>query len=305
MAPPLVSIVVIFLNAEAYLEEALQSVSAQTVTDWELLLVDDGSTDASAAIAQRWASIEPHRIRLLQHPARANLGMSASRNLGLRHACGEFLLHLDGDDVLERHALETRVSELRERPRAGMVYGPALYWRQWLPNFAEPDTEQELSVAAGQYEPPSLCTHFLTHSAATPQLGAALFRRETLAAVGGSDDAFRGMYEDQVLAIKCAAQVPILVSPHVVSRYRQHPHSACAKAFTDGSHMRDRVRFLSWAEEYFARNAVKDPGIARTLRQQQRKSAASTSRLRIVRAAIARVLPQSALRVARRRMYGD
>ena len=303
MTGPVVSVVVIFLNAEAYLDEAIQSVYKQTLTDWELLLVDDGSSDDSTAIAQRWASAHPDRIRLLHHEDRTNRGMSASRNLGVRHARGEFVCHLDGDDVLQAEALETRVSELRAHPRAQMVYGPALYWRQWSTEAVERDAQQDLTVAPGEHEPPTLCTLFLRHSEATPQLGAALFRRDTLNTLGGSHESFRGMYEDQVLALKFAARAPILVSDRVVSRYRQHAASACATAFSDGTHMRDRQRFLAWAAEYL--EPLQDPALTRTLRQQQRKAAAPASRLRVVRATLARVLPASALRAARRRLYGD
>ena len=82
----LVSAVIIFLNAERFLEEAIESVRAQTYTDWELLLVDDGSTDGSSGCARRHAAAEPGRIRYLDHPGHVNLGMSAARNLGSESA---------------------------------------------------------------------------------------------------------------------------------------------------------------------------------------------------------------------------
>jgi glycosyltransferase involved in cell wall biosynthesis len=180
MSSPVVSVVVIFLNAESFLNQALQSVAGQTFRDWELILVDDGSTDASASIAQGWCEAEPHRIRLLRHPDGANCGMSASRNLGLRHASGEFVAYLDADDVWEPQALQQRVDEMRRHPSVPMIFGPSLYWSSWsAPTQA--DRQQQLGLAVGTvHEPPALACHFLLHSEATPQLGTALFRRVQL-----------------------------------------------------------------------------------------------------------------------------
>ena len=83
---PLVSVIVIFLNAADFLQEAIDSVLAQSYKDWELLLVDDRSNDGSSEIAKTFASRNPLRIHYLEHEAHRNLGMSATRNLGLRHA---------------------------------------------------------------------------------------------------------------------------------------------------------------------------------------------------------------------------
>ncbi len=96
---PRVSVVTIFLNAEKFIYEAIESVFAQTYADWELLLVDDGSTDASTEVAYRWAGRYPNRVRYLEHDRHQNRGMSASRNLGAGNARGEYVAFLDGDYV--------------------------------------------------------------------------------------------------------------------------------------------------------------------------------------------------------------
>lgn len=85
---PLVSVVTIFLDAERFIEEAIESVFAQTYDRWELLLVDDGSTDRSRDVARRYAARYPSRVRYLEHPGHQNRGMSPSRNLGIAHAAG-------------------------------------------------------------------------------------------------------------------------------------------------------------------------------------------------------------------------
>src|SRR5215211_5603498 len=92
---PRVSAIIIFLNAEKFIEEAIESVFGQTYDDWELLLVDDGSTDYSTQIALRYAEHYPEKVRYLEHPGHENRGMSAARNLGLSHARGEYVAFLD------------------------------------------------------------------------------------------------------------------------------------------------------------------------------------------------------------------
>src|SRR5918997_3094056 len=128
---PLVSSVMIFLNAEKFIEEAIESVFAQTHDNWELLLVDDGSSDDSSQIALRYAERHPEKVRYLEHPGHRNRGMSASRNLGIRHAKGEYIALLDSDDVWLPHKLQQQVAILDAAPEAGMVYGLSQYWHSW------------------------------------------------------------------------------------------------------------------------------------------------------------------------------
>src|SRR5215207_11709928 len=105
----LVSSVMIFLNAEKFIEEAIESVFAQTYDNSELLLVDDGSTDDSTQIALRYAERDPEKVRYLEHPGHRNRGMSASRNLGVSHAEGEYVAFLDADDVWLPYKLQRQV----------------------------------------------------------------------------------------------------------------------------------------------------------------------------------------------------
>ena len=97
----------------------MDSVLAQTFSDWEYVIVDDGSTDASAAIALGYADRDP-RIKVVQRP---NGGVAAARNTGVRAATPgcDYVLWFDGDDVLEPTMLELLVSYLDAHPRAGAV----------------------------------------------------------------------------------------------------------------------------------------------------------------------------------------
>ena len=115
---PMVSVITIFRNAPiGFFEEAIASVLAQTENRWELLLVDDGSTDESPDIARRAVAANPERMRLLTHPNRSHRGMSASRNLGIQAARGEFVAFLDADDVYLPEKLERQIKVLRDPSR--------------------------------------------------------------------------------------------------------------------------------------------------------------------------------------------
>lgn len=108
MTHPLVSILMPLYNAEQWVEETIRSCQEQTYTNWELIIVDDGSTDASASIVEKIASSEP-RITLLQQP---NAGACVARNLAFRHCKGDYVMYLDADDLISPDKIELQVEVL-------------------------------------------------------------------------------------------------------------------------------------------------------------------------------------------------
>lgn len=102
MNHPQISIISPVYNAEKYIHKCVDSIIAQTFTDWELILVDDGSPDASGAICDRYASLDS-RIRVIH---KQNGGVSAARQTGLDAARGEYVIHADPDDWVEPTMLE-------------------------------------------------------------------------------------------------------------------------------------------------------------------------------------------------------
>lgn len=248
---PDVSVIVIFKDEEAFLEQAIESVRAQRLPNWELLLVDDGSTDASTAIAKACARKADGRVRYLEHPGHANLGMSAARNLGLSHAAGEFVSLLDADDMLLPHALQEQVGILRAHPRVGMVYGPLEYWYGWtrLPEDEARDFVYPVGVPTDRiYEPPSLIALFVQDVAFAPS--GMLLRRSVVEQVGGFEQSFRDLYEDQVFAAKICRTTPVYVSGRCFYRYRQHADSCCIAAAREGRLDAARRPFLRWLAGY-------------------------------------------------------
>jgi len=274
MPTPTVSVVTIFLDAERFLEEAIASVRAQTYADWELLLVDDGSTDGSGAIARRHAAAEPGRIRYLRHPDGRNHGMSASRNLGVAHARGRYLAFLDADDAYLPRKLERQVALLEARPAAAMVYGPTIHWYGWTgrPEDQGRDQPRRLGVPPDTLvPPPGLVPRFLRGEAQTPGTCGILVRRDAVERVGGFEEAFRGMFEDQVFVCKVCLEFPVFVSGESHDRYRQHPASHARRALAAGATRAPGMpspayeRFLTWLEGYVTARDLRDPALRSAL----------------------------------------
>jgi glycosyltransferase involved in cell wall biosynthesis len=118
-----VSVIMPAYNLAPYIEAAMDSVRAQTYQDWELLIVDDGSTDGTGSIVETYAAREP-RVRLFRQ---SNAGISAARNRALRDASGEFLAIFDGDDVWEPRYLDAQLAILRRHPEIDVVTGNAWF----------------------------------------------------------------------------------------------------------------------------------------------------------------------------------
>lgn len=115
---PAVSIVLPTFNRARFLDEALASIHSQSWQDWELIVVDDGSTDDTAARIDSWRE----RIPQLRYVRRENGGAYAARNTGLQHARGEYIAFFDSDDLWLDHHLERCVEGLRQNPEVDWIY---------------------------------------------------------------------------------------------------------------------------------------------------------------------------------------
>jgi teichuronic acid biosynthesis glycosyltransferase TuaG len=108
---PAVSVIMPAYNCEKYIEDAIRSVMAQTFTDWELIVLDDGSCDSTLEIIERLAS-EDDRIKLL--PNEKNMGVAKTRNRGLDLCSGQYVALLDSDDYWKPQLLEKMISRAKE-----------------------------------------------------------------------------------------------------------------------------------------------------------------------------------------------
>jgi glycosyltransferase involved in cell wall biosynthesis len=281
---PLVTVIIPFFNGEQFIREAVDSVFAQTHQSWELILIDDGSTDASTHIAQEYEAAYPDRIRYLEHEAHRNLGQSAARNLGMRHAKGQFFAFLDCDDVWLPMKLERQVAILLAHQEASMVFGAAQYWHAWnREQSSEADRTPDLGVPGDAlYQPPDLLRflHPLGDGAA-PCPSDLMIRRDLFSATAGFSEEFRGvygMYEDQVFLCKVYVQAAVFVSHETWTRYRIHPNSCMSSVQGAGLDTAVRLFFLTYLDAYLTEAGVQDEAIWGLLQQALRPYGRTTSR---------------------------
>lgn len=263
---PRVSVLTPFLNAERHLDAAIASVRAQAYPDWELMLVDDGSSDSSLEIARRHAADDPGRIRVLDaDPARK--GAAAARNRGLEDSGGALIACLDADDLYGPQKLKRDVQALDAAPDALWVYSASRWFfeardgRDW--------TEQP-GVARDRTHPGTrlLQRVLLRERGDVPCPCAVMIRREAMLAAGGFEERFT-LYEDQALWAKLLLAGPVHVRSGCDAAYRQHAASTSTAAAERGDYHAERPHparriFLEWLERYAA-TAGADAGVRKAL----------------------------------------
>ena len=268
----MVSVIIIFLNAEKFMQEAIDSVFAQIYRDWELWLVDDGSTDASTEMARLYAQRYPGQVGYLEHKDHQNRGMSASRNLGIQHAKGHYIAFLDADDVWLPHKLEQQVALLESHSEAAMVYGPAQQWYSWARTSHDSHGDSVIKRSGGPsnvlLKPPTLLPHLLRETVIEPLPSGILVRRAVVDQIGGFEEAFRGIFEDLVFCTKLCLEAPILIVDECWYRWRQHPESCCALVERQGQYPSAWLMLLSWLEGYLSEKKVTDREVWRVLQEK-------------------------------------
>jgi glycosyltransferase involved in cell wall biosynthesis len=202
----LVSVVIPCYNQGHFLGEAIESVRAQTYPCVEIIVVDDGSTDDTAAIA---------RAAGTRYIYQANAGLASARNLGFRTSQGDYLVFLDADDRLLPDAIQAGWQALRDYPEAAIVYGG---YRNVTVDGAE--------VCAVQRSMPRGADPFLLllQENVIGMHGAVTYRRDVLAKMNGFNPALRRC-EDYDLYLRIAREYPIHSHGEVVAEYRRHSQS--------------------------------------------------------------------------------
>lgn len=170
----LISVIVPVYNREAYIAECLQSVQAQSWKNFEILVIDDGSTDASLQICCSIAEQDP-RIRILQGEHK---GVSQARNLGLEAARGEYILFVDSDDIIHSRLMEALATGMeREHAAIGGTMGVQLTQQHWESNknkMLQSSKEPETTLHSNEDTVHKLLTEVMPLSV----LGGVMIRRD-------------------------------------------------------------------------------------------------------------------------------
>jgi glycosyltransferase involved in cell wall biosynthesis len=250
---PGVSIIAIFFNSPKYLAEAIDSVLAQTYTDWELILVDDGSTDQSTKIARRYAE-RSVQIHYIDHPNHQNRGMSASRNFGLAAAIGELVAFIDADDVWFPTKLAEQVAILDRYPEVAMVAGAITLLRASAANdkkFEIGSIEQTGHIQDVVIFPPkAIIKLYPLGPFYQPCPSDMMVRRSAIDDVKHFEEEFRGAGEDYAFVTKIALRFPVYFSSRSWFFYRIHSNSSTARVLTDGAGRLNLRHLLEWMDKH-------------------------------------------------------
>jgi glycosyltransferase involved in cell wall biosynthesis len=206
---PTVSVAMAVYNGEQYLAEAVESILAQTFTDFEFIIIDDGSTDGSLSILRRYAALD-RRIRLVSRP---NRGQVPTLNEILEMARGELIARMDADDIALPSRLEVQVDYLRRHPECLVVGSRVLLIDgdgEPLCEFSKAQTHEEIDGAHLRGEGGAII-----HP-------AVVMRREAFLAVGGYR-AEVASAEDLDLWLRLAERGRLANVPEMLLKYRRHP----------------------------------------------------------------------------------
>ncbi len=226
---PLVSVIMPVFNGEKYLAEAIESILAQTFTDFELLIVDDGSTDGSAEIIRSFEA-QDRRVRFIQ--LKSNKGVSDARNFGIAAATGDCIAGMDCDDVSLPQRLEKQVDFLKANPKIGAVGTCCRVFSHDLArshfDFVVPQRHAQIALNL------FIGAHFVNST--------VMFRRQYLTSVGVYEPG-RRKAEDIELVSRLLDETPITFAnlPDILLQYRRHTQ---AKGYSPNIE-RDRRRV--WA----------------------------------------------------------
>ncbi|MEK6645251.1 MAG: glycosyltransferase family A protein [Candidatus Firestonebacteria bacterium] len=203
---PLVSVIIPTYNRLDYIHEAIDSVLAQTYKNYEIIVVNDGS---SVDIRK---ALEPYKDKIVYLSHQENRGLSAARNTGIKNSNGKYLAFLDDDDLFENQKLEIQVPVLENNPAIGFVYSDYYI-------FNSKSTDMKLRLAAGRDDTQKFAQiFFLNYNVAVPTI---LIRRTCFEDVGFFDEDLR-QHEDGDMLLRVALQWRVGFSEYPSARVRYH-----------------------------------------------------------------------------------
>ncbi len=237
---PLVSVIIPAYNYGRFLADAIESVLAQTFKDYELIVVDDGSTDNTQEV------VKPYQGRM-HYQRNQNRGLSATRNFGVSLAKGKYLAFLDADDEWLPNKLAVQVPVLDDHPDAALV----------MSRFTLMDgSRQALPGLKPLNKPGETFREIVYHGTACPS--SFLVRRECFEALGGFDESIATM-EDFDIGLRLAARYRVIQLEEPLGRYRIHgPSLSTAPDKVYPSYVSIFERLLAERETSLPKNLVRE-----------------------------------------------
>ena len=269
---PLVSVIMPFLNTEKFIAESIESILQQQYTNWELILIDDGSSDKSTEIAKQYAQRFAPKIKYIEHQNHVNKGASPSRNSGIKQGKGELVAFLDADDIwLETH-LKNGVELFSKHPGMAMLCTASKYWNSWRDPLLK-DTITAVGVNEDRlYFPPELALSlYPLGNGAAPCPSGIMIKMETLKKLNYFEESFshkNAAFEDQALLIKVYLEEAVYVSSDCNNLYRLRHGSTMHNIIEQGKLEKDRYFFFQWLDNYLQLKKINIPVIKSKVKKE-------------------------------------
>jgi len=249
---PLFSIIIPCYNQEKYLTETLDSVLEQTLSCWECIIINDGSTDYSENIIDDYCKKDSRFIKLNQK----NQGLAASRNNGIKIAKGDFILPLDGDDKIGNQYLELAKQEFTKNPQPKLVYCKAEYFDAKNELWDMPEYDYEKLV-------------FVNHIFCT-----AIFKRKDYLKTSGYDTDMKFGYEDWEFWLQLLHKDDIVVRLNSVQFYYRQRENSMISFIDDKNKRREMEDYIFTKHrkiyEDLLSNSLDIPGIHNIVKNQNK-----------------------------------
>ena len=259
---PLVSIVICFLNEENFLGEAVNSVLEQDYENWELILIDDGSTDNSTSIALDFEKKFRGKIHYRDHHNHENKGLSASRNEGIRQSKGNLIAFLDADDIWLSIKLTEQVALFKENPSIGLLAEASSYWYNWDNDGMDKEVVHVGAISDKIYDPPYLMYQlYPLGKGAAPCPSSIMAKKKAIENVGYFEESFKreyALYEDQAFLSKIYLNERVYISSACNNMYRQRQESIVKTVHAAGLYNKVRKYYLEWFQAYLNNNNIQD-----------------------------------------------
>jgi glycosyltransferase involved in cell wall biosynthesis len=260
---PRVSVIIPLYNRIRYIEACLQSVLGQTYLDFEVIVVNDGSTDHGPEIVRKYTAKYPNIIRLLEHGDGGNHGVAISRNLGIKNAESGWIAFLDSDDLWLPRKLEKQMYAVETFPEIGVVYSKS--------SFVDESGRQTQVSGMVEFGKGPVSTVGWIFSKLTKEnfipTSTVLVRKDYLQKIGCFAEGPRYEFEDWIAWSKLAYYYDFHFIPEVLTLYRIHTDTFSYSRFSSGEHLEAQLHYIiKLYTDLFSDGQGREKNLTRSLR---------------------------------------
>ncbi|WP_052825771.1 glycosyltransferase family 2 protein [Neotamlana nanhaiensis] len=246
MNKPLVSILIPAYNAVSFIEETLYSIKIQSYTNWEAIIVEDGTDDGTKDIVDTFKATVSQNVVYFKNEV--NLGLPATRNVASTLAKGSWFALLDSDDLWHKHHLETLITTVNENPEHHFIYSTNIkFYDNIDKNLLDTEIEKKLK------NPPYLSKNIATaiFKGYMVQPSATMFSSELFESIGGFDESFRCVEDLNFYFRILIRGYKFIYTGNSTSYYRQNPNGLSTKSIPiilTTAKIREEVLGWDWGE---------------------------------------------------------